>query len=82
MTNGQHTSLSVKRTLILLLIFGGLSEKMWTLTLDFINNRDNIDKHVQFEKTPDGEDNKDARDSPDIEVEEENEPPFETFSGA
>ncbi|KAF9144710.1 hypothetical protein BGX30_011731 [Mortierella sp. GBA39] len=74
LTNGQRTSLSVKRTLILLLIFGGLSEKMWTLTLDFINNQDNTDKHVQFEKTPDGED---AGDGPDIEAEEEDEPPFD-----
>lgn len=42
--------------------------------MDFINNQDNIDKHVQFDETPDGEDDEDARVDPDIEREEENEP--------
>ena len=51
-----------------------LSEKMWTLTVDFINNQDNIDKHVQFRKTPDGEDDEDAGIDPDIDEEEEDEP--------
>ena len=55
-------------------ILGDLSEKMWTLTVDFINNQDNIDKHVQFDKTPDGEDDEEAGFDPDIDEEEEDEP--------
>jgi len=55
-------------------ILGDLSERMWTLTVDFINNQDNIDKHVQFRKTPDGEDDEDAGVDPDIDEEEEDEP--------
>ncbi|KAG0375649.1 hypothetical protein BGX24_008838 [Mortierella sp. AD032] len=52
---------------------GDLSEKMWTLTVDFINNQDNIDRHVRFRNTPDGEDDDDAGIDPDID-EEEDEP--------
>ncbi|KAG0356099.1 hypothetical protein BGX24_006488, partial [Mortierella sp. AD032] len=55
-------------------VLGDLSEKMWTLTVDFINNQDNIDKHVQFNKTPDGEDDEDAGVDPDIDEDEEDEP--------
>ncbi|KAF9537355.1 hypothetical protein EC957_008395, partial [Mortierella hygrophila] len=55
-------------------ILGDLSEKMWTLTVDFINNQDNIDKHVQFDKTPDGEDDEDAGVDSDIDEDEEDEP--------
>ena len=55
-------------------VLGDLSEKMWTLTLDFINNQDNIDKHVQFDQTPDGMDDEDAGVDPNIDEEEEDEP--------
>ncbi|KAF9172732.1 hypothetical protein BGX20_004990, partial [Mortierella sp. AD010] len=34
----------------------------------------NIDKHVQFQNTPDGEDDEDAGVDPDIDEEEEDEP--------
>jgi hypothetical protein len=39
--------------------------------MDFINNQDNIDKQVQFDKTPDGEDDEDAGFDPDIDEKEE-----------
>ncbi|KAG0197188.1 hypothetical protein BGX33_000881, partial [Mortierella sp. NVP41] len=55
-------------------ILGDLSEKIWTLTLHFINNQDNIDKHVQFDKIPDGEDDEDAGVDPDIDEEKEDIP--------
>jgi hypothetical protein len=55
-------------------ILGDLSERLWMLTLDFINNQNNIDKHVRFMSTPDGEDDEDAGIDPDIDEEEEDEP--------
>ncbi|KAF9158228.1 hypothetical protein DFQ26_007864 [Actinomortierella ambigua] len=47
---------------------------MWTLTLDFINNQDNIEKHVHFDRTTNVEDDEDTGMDPDIDEEEEDEP--------
>jgi len=55
---------------------------MWTLTVDFISNQDNVDKNVQFDKTPDGEDDEDAGVDPDIDEEEEDVPVLDNRSAA